>query len=69
MSVEKIVAFGNEYELTVKREENYITNKDNIVSLLKDFDREMAERVNNAEVTIRVEKNIAMIYSNTPTLG
>ena len=59
--VSKLIVLGKEIQLPVDVSENEIT-KENVLSLLKDLDQDLAREIEKTEFNVKVEGDTAVIY-------
>jgi len=59
--VSKLVVLGKEIQLPVDVSESEIT-KENVLSLLKDLDQDLAREIEKTEFNVKVEGDTAVIY-------
>lgn len=65
MSSNKIIALGKEVQLAQPMD----ITRENIISILRDLDIEIARELENTEFSMRNEKDVVIIYRDSAVFG
>ena len=67
--ISKIQALGKEISLPAGIEDAMVLDKTRLLSILRDYDPEIARELEFVEFTIKVEENMAIIYRDSAVMG
>ena len=67
--ISKIQALGKEISLPTGVDDTMVLDRARILSILRDYDPEVARELESVEFTIRVEENVAIIYRDSAVMG
>ena len=67
--ISKIQALGKEISLPTGVDDAIVLDRTRFLSILRDYEPELARELESVEFTIRVEENMAIVYRDSAVMG